>query len=114
MNVSSDIGSPRVINADAKEAELRGKYSRYDDMEQTPEVLECKRMIRRCIAELRATPTYDGGAVVVVHRNEEVVRCAECRYFEHGDCRNPRGMLAPKPDGFCSAGKSREHNGEAV
>lgn len=108
MNVSSDMGSPRVINADAKEAELRGKYSRYDDMEQTPEVLECKRMIRRCIAELRATPTYDGGAVVVVHRNEEVVRCAQCIHSERRaggwTCRNPKGMLSIDDMSFCSKG----------
>ena len=108
MNISSDTGSPRVINADTKEAELRGKYSRYDDMEQTPEVLECKRMIRRCIAELRATPTYDGGAVVVVHRNEEVVRCAQCIHSERRAggwvCRNPKGMLSIDDMSFCSWG----------
>lgn len=94
----------RLIDADDKEAELRGKYSRYDTMEQTPEVAGVKRLIRRCIAELRDAPTYEGDQIVVVHRNEEVVRCSACRYFERGHCRNSRGMLAPKPDGFCSEG----------
>ena len=94
----------RLIDSDEKEAELRGKYSRYALMEQTPEVAEARHLIRRCIAELRCTPTYEGGEVVVVHRNEEVVRCASCRYFEGGHCRHSCGMLAPKPDGFCSEG----------
>lgn len=110
MNVSSDMGSPRLINADEKEAELRGKYSRYAAMEQTPEVRECMRLIRRCAAELRDTPTYDGGAVVVVHRNEEVVRCADCVHSERREggwvCRNPRGMLMINDMSFCSEGKS--------
>lgn len=102
------MGSPRVINADEKEAELRGKYTRYADMEQTPEVRECMRMIRRCIAELRDTPTYDGGAVVVVHRNEEVVRCPKCVHSERRAggwaCRNPKGMLSIDDMSFCSKG----------
>ena len=97
----------RLIDVDAKEAELRGKYTRYADMEQTPEVRECMRLIRRCAAELRDTPTYEGDQIVVVHRNEEVVRCSTCRYFERGHCRHSRGMLAPKPDGFCSEGARR-------
>jgi hypothetical protein len=110
MNVQSEVVTPRLINADAKEAELRGKYSRYDDMEQTPEVVDAKRLIRRCIAELRATPTYDGGAVVVVQRNEEVVRCPKCVHSERRAggwvCRNPRGMLMINDMSFCSEGKS--------
>lgn len=108
MSVSSDMGSPRVINADAKEAELRGKYSRYAAMEQTSEVRECMRMIRRCIAELRDTPTYEGDQIVVVHRNEEVVRCADCVHSERRAggwvCRNPRGMLMINDMSFCSEG----------
>lgn len=98
----------RLINADAKEAELRGKYSKYDAMEQTPEVVDAKRLIRRCIAELRDTPTYEGGAVVVVHRAEEVVRCAQCIHSERRAggwvCRNPKGMLAIDDMSFCSKG----------
>ena len=95
--------SIKLISVDAKEEELRGKLLRYMSMEQTPEVLDCIRLIRRCIAELRDTEPYDGG-LVVFHRNEEVVRCSVCRYFERGHCRHSRGMLAPEPDGFCSEG----------
>ena len=96
--------SIKLINADVMEAKLQGKYSRYAAMEQTPEVKEAMRLIRRCIAELRDAPAYVGDQIVVVHRNEEVVRCASCRYFERGQCTSPRGMLATGSDGFCSAG----------
>lgn len=103
-----NVPSVRLINADTKEAELRGKYSKYDAMEQTPEVVDAKRLIRRCIAELRDTPTYEGDQIVVVHRNEKVVRCPKCVHSERRAggwvCRNPRGMLAIDDMSFCSWG----------
>lgn len=102
--------SIKLINADAKEAELRGKLLRYMNMEQTPEVQECMRMIRRCIAELRDTKPYEMDSLMVFHLNEEVIRCFECRYFERDGCRHSRGMLGPKADSFCSEGVRRCEN----
>ena len=86
MNVSSDTGSPRVINADAKEAQLREKLAKYEGMEQT----------------------YEGEVVQVKILTEDVVRCGECisRKETEGflQCTHPYGLKMIDGMSFCSLG----------
>lgn len=108
MNVSSDTGSPRVINADAKEAQLREKLAKYEGMEQTYEVKMTVKLIHRCIAELQDTPTYEGEVVQVKILTEDVVRCGECisRKETEGflQCTHPYGLKMIDGMSFCSLG----------
>jgi hypothetical protein len=102
----------RLIDADRKTEELRGKLLMYRNVDQTEEVRIRVRAIRGCIGELREAPTVEGGTVVIEHRAEEVVRCEECRHGESNGqviyCRHPGGMIRASYGGFCSKGERRE------
>ena len=102
----------RLIDADRKTEELRGKLLMYLGVEQTEEVRIRVRAIRGCIGELREAPSVEGGTVVIEHRAEEVVRCEECRHGESDElaiyCRHPGGMIRAHYGGFCSKGERRE------
>ena len=98
----------KIIDADVKIAELRGKLARYAVEEQTEEVVFKIRAIKGCIAELRAARPYEGGEVVhtVVHRDEQIVRCGKCEFhLNEMECQHPDGMIVAPPDGFCVYGK---------
>ena len=102
----------RLIDADRKIEELRGKLIMYNGVNQTDEVRIRVRAIKGCIGELKEAPSVEGGVVVVEHRAEEVVRCEECRYGESDGeaiyCRHPGGMIRASYGGFCSKGDRRD------
>ena len=108
MNISRDMGSPRVINADAKDAQLREKLAKYERMEQTYEVKMTVKLIHRCIAELQDAPTYEGEVVQVKILTEDVVRCGECISRNEDDgflkCTHPCGLKIIDGMSFCSKG----------
>ena len=98
----------RLIDADAKEAELREKLVKYEEMEQTYEVKMTIKLIHRCIAELQSAPTSKDESLQVKILTEDVVRCGECisRSEEDGllKCAHPCGLKMIDAMSFCSKG----------